>query len=83
MTQDSMQLAAAESGLRFYQAYDQSLSLWPIESEAFYVSTRFGKTHIIASGLRSFCFTGGSSALLCGIRISRSGAVNIVHMRSI
>ncbi|MCY7749453.1 alpha/beta hydrolase [Bacillus inaquosorum] len=50
MTQDSMQLAAAESGLRFYQAYDQSLSLWPIESEAFYVSTRFGKTHIIASG---------------------------------
>ncbi|MFB0636895.1 alpha/beta fold hydrolase [Bacillus rugosus] len=50
MTQDSMQLAAAESGLRFYQAYDQSLSLWPIESETFYVSTRFGKTHIIASG---------------------------------
>ncbi|MHA6487859.1 alpha/beta fold hydrolase [Bacillus cabrialesii] len=50
MTQDSMQLAVAESGLRFYQAYDQSLSLWPIESEAFYVSTRFGKTHIIASG---------------------------------
>ncbi|MFT4402373.1 alpha/beta fold hydrolase [Bacillus sp. SW14] len=50
MTQDSMQLASAESGLRFYQAYDQSLSLWPIESEAFYVSTRFGKTHIMASG---------------------------------
>lgn len=50
MIQDSMQFAAVESGLRFYQAYDQSLSLWPIESEAFYVSTRFGKTHIIASG---------------------------------
>ncbi|MCY8718814.1 alpha/beta fold hydrolase [Bacillus sp. S10C12M] len=50
MTQDSMQLATAESGLRFYQAYDKSLSLWPIEPEAFYVSTRFGKTHIIASG---------------------------------
>ncbi|MCY9376902.1 alpha/beta hydrolase [Bacillus sp. T17B1] len=50
MTQDSMQLAVAESGLRFYQAYDKSLSLWPIESEAFYVSTRFGKTHIMASG---------------------------------
>ncbi|MFV9833794.1 alpha/beta fold hydrolase [Bacillus stercoris] len=50
MTQDSMQLAAVESGLRFYKAYNQSLSLWPIESEAFYVSTRFGKTHIIASG---------------------------------
>ncbi|MFH0348067.1 alpha/beta fold hydrolase [Bacillus vallismortis] len=50
MTQYSMQPAAAESGLRFYQAYDQSLSLWPIESEAFYVSTRFGKTHIMASG---------------------------------
>ncbi|MEG7336328.1 alpha/beta fold hydrolase [Bacillus sp. 0102A] len=50
MTQYSMQPAAAESSLSFYQAYDQSLSLWPIESEAFYVSTRFGKTHIIASG---------------------------------
>ncbi|MGY4670127.1 enantioselective carboxylesterase CesB [Bacillus subtilis] len=50
MIQDSMQFAAVESGLRFYQAYDQSLSLWPIESEAFYVSTRFGNTHIIASG---------------------------------
>lgn len=87
MTQDSMQLAAAESGLRFYQAYDQSLSLWPIESEAFYVSTRFGKTHIIASGPKDapslILLHGGSSALLCGIRISRSGAVNIVHMRSI
>ena len=38
MIQDSMQFAAVERGLRFYQAYDQSLSLWPIESEAFYVS---------------------------------------------
>ncbi|KAF1678883.1 alpha/beta hydrolase [Bacillus mexicanus] len=50
MIQDSMQIATADRGLRFYKAYDQSLSLWPIESEAFYVSTRFGKTHIIASG---------------------------------
>ncbi|MCY8316315.1 alpha/beta hydrolase [Bacillus vallismortis] len=50
MTQDSMQLASAESGLRFCQAYDHSLSLWPIEPESFYVSTRFGKTHIMAKG---------------------------------
>ncbi|MBV5124081.1 alpha/beta fold hydrolase [Bacillus halotolerans] len=50
MKQDSMQLAAAEGGTCFYQAYDESLSLWPIDSEAFYVSTRFGKTHIMASG---------------------------------
>lgn len=87
MIQDSMQFAAVESGLRFYQAYDQSLSLWPIESEAFYVSTRFGKHISLQVGqrthLRSFCFTEAFSALRCGIRISQRGAVNFVHMRSI
>lgn len=87
MKQDSMQLAAAEGGTCFYQAYDESLSLWPIDSEAFYVSTRFGKTHIMASGPKDapslVLLHGGSSALSCGIRISPSGAVNIVHMQSI
>ncbi|MFM1651677.1 alpha/beta fold hydrolase [Brevibacillus sp. B_LB10_24] len=38
------------SGNHYDQAYDESLTLWPVGYETFYVSTRFGKTHIIASG---------------------------------
>ncbi|MCY8859362.1 alpha/beta fold hydrolase [Bacillus atrophaeus] len=40
----------SKSGARFYQAYDESLSLWPVAYDTFHVSTSFGQTHIIASG---------------------------------
>ncbi|MGE7272037.1 alpha/beta fold hydrolase [Brevibacillus panacihumi] len=39
-----------DSGIHYYQTYDESLALWPVDSETFYVSTRFGQTHVIASG---------------------------------
>lgn len=39
-----------DSGIHYYQTYDDSLALWPVHYETFYVSTRFGQTHIIASG---------------------------------
>lgn len=39
-----------DSGIHYYQAYDESLALWPVDYETFYVSTRFGQTHVIASG---------------------------------
>ncbi|HZG82492.1 MAG TPA: alpha/beta hydrolase [Brevibacillus sp.] len=39
-----------DSGILYYQTYDESLALWPVDYETFYVSTRFGQTHVIASG---------------------------------
>ncbi|NRS48084.1 alpha/beta fold hydrolase [Brevibacillus sp. HB2.2] len=39
-----------DSGIHYFQTYEESLTLWPVPYEAFYVSTRFGQTHIIASG---------------------------------
>ena len=41
-----------ESQAKYIAAYDTALSLWPVPYESFYVPTRFGKTHIIASGLK-------------------------------
>ncbi|TWM34342.1 putative carboxylesterase nap [Bacillus paralicheniformis] len=40
----------SDSGIRYFQAYKESLGLWPVHYKSFYVSTRFGQTHIIASG---------------------------------
>ncbi|WP_103107508.1 alpha/beta fold hydrolase [Brevibacillus reuszeri] len=40
----------SNSGIHYYQTYEESLALWPVDYEAFYVSSRFGQTHIIASG---------------------------------
>ncbi|CEH28770.1 carboxylesterase [Aneurinibacillus migulanus] len=42
--------ALNDSGIHYYQTYDESLALWPVHYETFYVPTRFGQTHIIASG---------------------------------
>jgi len=42
----------SDSGIHYYQTYDESLALWPVPYETFYVPTRFGQTHIIASGPR-------------------------------
>jgi len=39
-----------DSGIHYYQTYDESLALWPVDYETFYVSSRFGQTHVIASG---------------------------------
>ncbi len=36
----------------YMAAYDAVLPLWPVPYESFDVPTRFGKTHIIASGLK-------------------------------
>lgn len=40
----------SDSGIRYFRAYKESLGLWPVHYKTFYVSTRFGQTHIIASG---------------------------------
>jgi len=34
----------------FIQAYDETMKLWPVPSEDLMISTRFGETHMIASG---------------------------------
>ncbi|VVB87202.1 2-succinyl-6-hydroxy-2,4-cyclohexadiene-1-carboxylate synthase [uncultured archaeon] len=39
-----------ESQARYMAAYDAVLALWPVPYESFDIPTRFGKTHIIASG---------------------------------
>lgn len=36
---------------KFLQAYDDSMQLWPVPFEDVMISTRFGDTHIIVSGL--------------------------------
>lgn len=40
----------SNSGIHYYQTYDDSLALWPVHYETFYVPTRYGQTHVIASG---------------------------------
>ena len=39
-----------ESEVQYCQAYEAALTLWPVPYDEFYVSTRFGETHVIASG---------------------------------
>ena len=39
-----------EDEAKYVAAYDAVLALWPVPIESFDVPTRFGKTHIIASG---------------------------------
>ena len=36
----------------YYEAYAEALKLWPVPYDEFYISTRFGDTHIVASGSR-------------------------------
>ncbi|WP_368650160.1 alpha/beta fold hydrolase [Bacillus inaquosorum] len=40
----------SDSSIRYFQTYNESLGLWPVRCKSFYVSTRFGQTHVIASG---------------------------------
>jgi pimeloyl-ACP methyl ester carboxylesterase len=39
-----------ENEAEYMEAYEAVLALWPVPYESFYVPTRFGKTHVIASG---------------------------------
>ena len=42
---------SAESKAHYYAAYDTALKRWPVPYDEFYVPTRFGDTHVIASGM--------------------------------
>jgi pimeloyl-ACP methyl ester carboxylesterase len=42
-----------ESEAQYYAAYDAVLKQWPVPYEELSISTRFGETHVIASGLKS------------------------------
>lgn len=51
MSNDSSSIPElSDSGIRYFQTYNESLSLWPVPFKSFYISTRFGQTHVIASG---------------------------------
>jgi len=39
-----------EDEAKYMAAYEAVLALWPVPHESFDVPTRFGKTHVIASG---------------------------------
>ena len=39
-----------ESKAGFYAAYEAMLKRWPVPYEELYIPTRFGETHVIASG---------------------------------
>jgi pimeloyl-ACP methyl ester carboxylesterase len=39
-----------ENEVEYYAAYETALKLWPVPYDEFSVSTRFGDTHVIASG---------------------------------
>jgi hypothetical protein len=41
-----------ESKARYYAAYETMLKRWPVPYGEFYIPTRFGETHVIASGFR-------------------------------
>ena len=43
---------SSESEAQYYAAYDAVLKHWPVPYEEFSISTHFGNTHIIASGLK-------------------------------
>lgn len=52
MTEYSSIFKNPEDEAIYMAAYDAVLALWPVPYESFDVPTRFGKTHIIASGLK-------------------------------
>lgn len=39
-----------EQRLKFVNAYDESLNLWPVSYQTLFIPTRFGLAHVIASG---------------------------------
>lgn len=44
---------STEGQARYYAAYDKALALWEVPYECLRVATRFGATHVIASGPRA------------------------------
>ena len=42
-----------ENRTKLIAIYDQRLAEWPVPFDAFFVNTRYGKTHVIASGART------------------------------
>ncbi|MCJ8007827.1 alpha/beta fold hydrolase [Lederbergia wuyishanensis] len=50
MTNYTMAFRTIEGSEKFKQMYDANLSLWKVDYESFYVTTRFGETHILATG---------------------------------
>ena len=52
MTEYSSIFKNPEDEAIYMAAYDAVLALWPVPYEFFDVPTRFGKTHVIASGLK-------------------------------
>ena len=43
---------SGESQARYYAAYQAMLGMWPVPYEELYIPTRFGNTHVIASGAK-------------------------------
>ncbi len=41
---------SSEKEEQFFKAYDAALGLWPVPYDDLYIHTRFGDTHVIASG---------------------------------
>ena len=39
-----------ENAEKYFKAYDEAMSLWPVPYQVLFVETEWGKTHVIASG---------------------------------
>jgi pimeloyl-ACP methyl ester carboxylesterase len=50
MSQNISVFRTPESKAGFYAAYEAMLKRWPVPYEELYIPTRFGETHVIASG---------------------------------
>lgn len=50
MTEKIRIFRSPESEAEYQSAYDGMLALWPVPYEELYIPTRFGETHVIASG---------------------------------
>jgi pimeloyl-ACP methyl ester carboxylesterase len=50
MSEEIRIFKSPESKAQYFAAYEAMLKQWPVPYDEFYVSTRFGDTHVIASG---------------------------------
>jgi pimeloyl-ACP methyl ester carboxylesterase len=50
MSQTTSVFRSPESQAQYYAAYDAMLKQWPVPFEELFIPTRFGDTHVIASG---------------------------------
>jgi hypothetical protein len=53
MTEKLRLFRSPEFEAQFDRAYQSALSLWPVPQEESDISTRFGETHVIASGSKN------------------------------